>query len=72
MNLVYGEIAEIFLQDGMRVGKVRVARALKNISLELLTDVQPGDKVLLCDGVAIGKVSSSANREVKDVPGDPR
>jgi len=72
MNLIYGEIEEIFLQDGMRMGKVRVARALKNISLELLTDVQPGDKVLLCDGVAIGKLSDSAKREMKDVPGDSR
>jgi hydrogenase maturation factor len=70
MNLVYGEIAEIFLQDGMRMGKVRVAGAVKKIPLELLTNVQPGDKVLLCDGVAIGKVSGSAKRGTQNVPGD--
>ncbi len=70
MNLLYGNIVEIFSQDGMRMGKVRVAGTVKNIPLELLTDVQPGDRVLLCDGVAIGKVSGSAKRGTQNVPGD--
>ena len=56
MNLVYGEIAEIFSADGQRLGKVRVGGAAKIISLDLLTDPQPGDKVLVCEGVALGKV----------------
>lgn len=72
MNLVYGEIAEVFLQDGMRIGKVRVSGAIKNVPLELLTDIQPGDRVLVCDGVAIGKVDSSTKREAGNVPGDSR
>lgn len=72
MNLLYADIVEVFSQDGMRMAKVRVAGATKNIPLELLTDVQPGDKVLLCDGVAIGKVSSSPKRETENVPGDSR
>jgi hydrogenase maturation factor len=72
MNLVYGEIAEIFLQDGVRTGKVRVAGAAKNIPLELLTDVQPGDRVLLCDGVAISKVMSSTDSKINNVSRDSR
>ena len=72
MNLVYGEVAEIFFQHGMQMGKVRVGGVVKNIPLELLTDAQPGDRVLLCNGVAIGKVSSSAKREAEDVPGNSR
>ncbi len=56
MNLVYGEVVEVFSEDGMKVGKVRVGGALKKIPLELLTDVARGDRVLICDGVAISKV----------------
>jgi len=72
MNLVYGEIAEIFSQDGMRMGKVRVAGATKNIPLELLTDARPGDRVLLCDGVAISKVTSSTDSKIDNVSRDSR
>jgi hydrogenase maturation factor len=72
MNLLYGDIVEIFWQDGMRMGKVRVAGSLKNIPLELLTDVQSGDTVLLCDGVAISKVMSSADSKIDNVPRDSR
>ncbi len=70
MNLLYADIVEVFSQDGMRIAKIRVAGATKNIPLELLTDVQSGDRVLVCDGVAIGKVSSSAKRGTQNVPGD--
>ncbi|HEY5991733.1 MAG TPA: HypC/HybG/HupF family hydrogenase formation chaperone [Candidatus Udaeobacter sp.] len=72
MNLLYGDIVEIFWQDGTRMGKVRVAGALKNIPLELLTDVQSGDTVLLCDGVAISKVMRSADSKIDNVPRDSR
>jgi hydrogenase maturation factor len=56
MNLIYGEVIEILTEDGMKVGRVRVGGAIKQIPLELLTDVAPGDRVLICDGVAISKV----------------
>jgi len=56
VNLVYGEIAEILPERGQRLGKVRVCGAIKIISLDLLTDPTPGDKVLVCEGVALGKV----------------
>jgi hydrogenase maturation factor len=72
MNLLYGDIVEIFSQNGMRMGKVRVAGALKNIPLELLTDVQSGDRVLLCDGVAISKVMSSTDSKGDSVSRDSR
>jgi hydrogenase maturation factor len=72
MNLLYGDIVEVFSEDGMRMGKVRVAGATKNIPLELLTDVEPGDRVLLCDGVAISKVTNSTNSKIDNVPRDSR
>lgn len=56
MNLIYGEVVEVLTEDGMKFGKVRVGGAIKKITLELLTDVARGDRVLICDGVAISKV----------------
>jgi hydrogenase maturation factor len=72
MNLLYGDIVEVFSQDGMRMGKVRVAGATKNIPLELVTDARPGDRVLLCDGVAISKVTSSTDSKIDNVSRDSR
>ena len=55
MNLLYGHIVEIASEDGMRVGKIRVAGAFRKVSLELLGEAQIGDRVLVCDGIAISK-----------------
>jgi hydrogenase maturation factor len=56
VNLVYGVVAEVRTERGQRLGKVRVGGAAKIISLDLLTDPAPGDKVLVCEGVALAKV----------------
>ena len=61
MNLLYGEIVEMLAEDGMRFGKIRVGSALKKISLELLGEPQIGDRVLVCDGIAISKENGSNN-----------
>jgi hydrogenase maturation factor len=63
MNLVYGEVVELFLENGMLMAMIRVAGALKKSPLELVTDVECGDKVLLCDGVAISKVREMTKPE---------
>jgi hydrogenase maturation factor len=63
MNLVYGEVVELFLENGIRMGMVRVAGALKKAPFELVTDVECGDRVLLCDGVAISKVREMTKPE---------
>jgi len=54
------------------MGKVRIAGAVKNIPLELLTDVQSGDRVLVCDGVAVSKVTTSADSKIDSVSRDSR
>jgi hydrogenase maturation factor len=56
MNLIYGQIVELFTENGMQMGHVRVSGALKKVPLDLLTEPRCGDRVLLCDGVAINKV----------------
>ena len=43
----------------MRFGNVTVSGAMKKVSLDLVQDVTKGDKVLLCDGVAIAKSNDS-------------
>jgi hydrogenase maturation factor len=55
MNLLYGQIVEIASEDGMRVGKIRVAGAFKKVALDLLGEAQIGDRVLVCDGIALSK-----------------
>jgi HupF/HypC family. len=59
MNLVYAEIVDVEVEDGMRFGNVTVSGAIKKIPLDLVQDVRKGDKVLLCDGVAIAKTNDS-------------
>lgn len=56
MNLVYGEVLEVLVEDGMRFARVRFAGAQQKIPLDLLADAAAGDTVLVCDGVAISKV----------------
>ncbi len=72
MNLVYGEISELFSEDGLPMGKVRVHGATRKISLGLLTDARRGDRVLICDGVAMSKVAAPPETEEKDVSRDSR
>ncbi len=69
MNLMYADLTEIFTRDGMRMGKICVGGALKNVPLDLLADAQRGDRLLVCEGVAIARVEPSTNPELKDVSG---
>jgi hydrogenase maturation factor len=72
MNLLYAEILEVFSEEGMQMGIVRVGGARKKMTLDLLTNPRTGDTVLLCDGVAIGKVEGGRQTEIKHVPGNTR
>jgi hydrogenase maturation factor len=72
MNLIYGEIVDVLPGPEPRLGKIRVSGAIKIISLGLLTDPAPGDRVLICEGVAIGKVDASVPKENAYVPGHTR
>ncbi len=63
MNLVYGEIVEVFTEEGESLARIRVHGATKKIPIGLLTDAAQGDTVLICDGVAISKVEPNSERE---------
>jgi len=58
MNLVYGEIVKVFRDGDWPAGTVRVRGTLTGAALGLVPDAQPGDQVLLCDGVALSKVQA--------------
>jgi hydrogenase maturation factor len=72
MNLHYAHVIEVVAGEGMREGRVRVGGAIKRVSLELLPDARSGDRVLLCDGVAISRVDKEPNEEEKHVSGNTR
>lgn len=63
MNLVYGEVVDLETEEEMKIGSVRVSGVLKKVPLHLIPEARRGDKVLLCDGVAIGKVEETANEK---------
>jgi hydrogenase maturation factor len=69
MNLIYADVTEVFSEEGMRMGKIRIRGALKNVPLGLLADAESGDRILVCEGVAIAKVAPSANSEPNYVSG---
>jgi len=71
MNLLYGEIVEMFSEDGMFAGKIRVGGAIKKVSLDLLVEPEIGDWILICDGVAISKVEGRNTTEINYVSGNP-
>ncbi len=71
MNLLYSRIVEIFPEDGMLAGKIRVGGAINKVSLDLLIEPRIGDRVLICDGVAIGKVEAQRTAEINYVSGNP-
>jgi hydrogenase maturation factor len=70
MNLIYADLTEVFSKDGMRMGKIRVGGAFKNVALGLLADAERGDRILVCEGVAIARVEPSVYSEAKYVSGN--
>ncbi len=72
MNLLYGVIVDVAPGTDPCLGKVRFGGAVRTISLDLVANPAPGDKVLVCDGVALGRVDDSATKETANVPGHSR
>ena len=57
MNLIYAQVVEVYAEEGERMGKVSVWGVCRAVPLQLVPEALPGDTVLICDGVAIGKVN---------------
>lgn len=69
MNLIYGEVVGLNERDPMKMARIKIAGAIKEVSIGLLTVVRIGDRVLLCDGVAIARVDEETSDHVS---GDSR
>jgi len=69
MNLIYGEVVDLNERDPMKMARIKIAGAIKEVSIGLLTGLRIGDKVLLCDGVAIARVHEQTSDYVS---GDSR
>jgi hydrogenase maturation factor len=72
MNLIYGDIVALLPGRNELRGKVRIGGVLREVSLELVAEPAPGDKVLVCEGIALGKVEPMSHEEVSHVPGHTR
>jgi hydrogenase maturation factor len=70
MNLLYAEIVDVGVEDGMRFGNVRVSGAMKKVPLDLIPGAECGDTILMCDGVAIGTVEKPGSVETPSEPVD--
>jgi hydrogenase maturation factor len=69
MNLIYGEVVGLNERDPMKMARIKIAGAIKEVSIGLLTGVRIGDTVLLCEGVAIARVDEETS---DNVSGDSR
>jgi hydrogenase maturation factor len=58
MNLFYADIMRVFIEDNQRMGKIKVNGVLKNIPLMLVPDANDGDRILVCDHVAVSKMKT--------------
>ncbi|MBI3579801.1 MAG: HypC/HybG/HupF family hydrogenase formation chaperone [Ignavibacteriales bacterium] len=63
MNLVSGELVEIYIEGGTTMGKVRVNGAFVRAPLTFLMEAKVGDKILMESGVAISKVETENLQE---------
>jgi hydrogenase maturation factor len=63
-NLIYGEVVSLNERDPMKMARIKIAGAIKEVSIGLLTGVRIGDRVLLCDGVAIARVDEQTSNHV--------
>ena len=55
MNLITGEIVEIYIEEGSTKGKVKVGGAFMRVPLLFLFEGKVGDRVLIESGIAISR-----------------
>lgn len=56
MNLLTGVVEEIYMQEGITMGRVSIKGATLRVPLMFLPDAVVGDTVLIESGVAISRV----------------
>ena len=64
MNIITGQIEEIFVNDGMTMGKVSVRGAYLKVPLTFLMTAKVGDTIVIESGVAISKSEQERTNEI--------
>jgi hydrogenase maturation factor len=64
MNIITGQIEEIFVSDGMTMGKVSVRGACLNVPLTFLMSAKVGDTIVIESGVAISKSEQEQTTDI--------
>jgi hydrogenase maturation factor len=70
VNLLIGEILDVVRENGMQQGTIQIGGVRKKVVLEFISNPSRGDRVLLCDGVALSRVEPQP--ESDHVPGHSR
>ncbi|HXG00702.1 MAG TPA: HypC/HybG/HupF family hydrogenase formation chaperone [Bacteroidota bacterium] len=70
MNLVSARLVEIFVEGGIKKGKVQVGGAYTNVALTFVDSARVGDMLLIDAGVAIGILSEPQGKETPHVSGN--
>jgi len=63
MNILSGEIVEIYVEDGITNAKVLVGTLFMRVPLLFLPQAKVGDTVLIESGVAISRVEDEELQE---------
>ena len=63
MNILTGQIEEIFVKEGMTMGKVCVRGAYVKVPLTFLMEAKVGDRIVIESGVAISKSDQEQSNE---------
>jgi hydrogenase maturation factor len=66
MNLITGEVVDIYVDGWKTMGRVRISGALMHVPMMFLPDAKVGDRILIDSGVAIAKVESRQSEEQKE------
>jgi hydrogenase maturation factor len=57
MTVVTGKLSEVYIEEGMSMGKVDVQGVFVKVPLILLFEAKVGDRVLIDSGVAISIIN---------------
>jgi hydrogenase maturation factor len=60
MNLISGRIEEIYVREGVTMGKINVRGAFVKVPLIFLTEAQIGDTIVIESGVAISRTEEES------------
>jgi len=64
MNIVTGQLEEIYVNDGMTMGKVSVRGAYLKVPLTFLMSAKVGDTIVIESGVAISRSEKERTSEI--------